>query len=523
MRHARCRQRTLSLTFVLAIIGTPLSAQLPRITVPAGAFRFEAGVTLRNADSRYNDGVTEDLARSFTASPLGSGFFPSLAPAEDAIARITGLAAYQLSAGATSMNGVVNITEGNFGLAYGLTSRLTLSVRVPIVRTRAQIAPRYSSATANAGLNPADPVFGSAAGQSQTSTFFTELDASLTTLAAKLAAGDYSGDPALTALAQSALNSGQTLRNDLGAVFNNPASFFVPTAASTAGVAVTDSLTTFQSTLSGPLGVSGFTSRPALATGPIDLATFQGIISTPSGPIAGFPLRETTINRMGDVELGAAYSLLDRWNRPDNPGGIRATAELRVLLPTAQQDRPDNFIDVPTGDRVFAVGARATLDIGRGSFGARIEGEHLRRFSKTIVRRISPPSQPIPFLNRTANVSQNLGDVTSITVQPFYRLGPTMALQAGVQYWTRSDDAVTYASDGDSIPGTRASLLADGTGASMLRFVTGIRYATRAVDEGGEGLPVEADWLIEGPLSGSGGIVWKERVMRVRLRLYGRL
>ena len=495
---------------LLLFLPASLAAQLPRITVPEGAFRIEFGGVWTNASSRYNDGVTEDLARSLTTRSIGGDYFPALRAAEDAIAGITGRPGYRLDVGALSVNGLVNRVEGRIGLAWGLTSRLTIGATLPVVRTRVQVAPVFDSTGADAGFNP-----GSA-------SFLPDLDAALATLEARLANGDYNGDPALQALAVATLQSGQGLRNDLGAIFSNPASPFVPTTASDVGMALADSVATFQATLAGPLGVTDFSTAPPLAPGRIGLADFQNFLSGP-GSVGGDPLTETEISRPGDLELNLAYGLVDRWNRPDHPGGLRIAAELLGRLPTSYLDRPENFVDVGTGDHVFAVGARATVDLGRGKIGARLTGEHLLRLSRTAIRRVALPSEPIPYANRQVSVKQDLGDITSLSVQPFFRLGPTLAIQAGVQYWKRGDDATTYASDSDSIPDVSASALDVATGASMLRFIAGMRYATPAVETGAAGLPIEADWIIEGPLSGSGGIVWKERIVRVRLRFYGRL
>jgi hypothetical protein len=516
------KQRSGWMVLSLLGLGVPAArAQLAPVTVPRGAFRIEVGGEFRNADSRFNGGTTEDLARSFTTISLGSGFFPTLLASESRIGAILGNAGYRLNLGRSTANGLSNIGTATLGLSYGLTSRITLFTAVPIVRTRMQLSFRLDSTGADAGLNPNDPALGTPAGRLQTTAFFAEFDAALVTLATNIANGVYDANPQQLAQAQQALAEGTSLRSGFDLVLNDPDAPFVPTAGSGAGLAIQDTVTTFQSTLAS-LGVSGFTTDPSLATNALTQADFDNLLILPGGPVRGFPLDEATQNLLGDIEGGVSYLLVDRWYRGGTPGGFRAAVTGTVRFPTGETDRPDNFLDIGTGSGHFAARLAGTVDLGRGRFGSRMTASYEHGFAAVSDRRVSGPAQPIPFASRLTSVSRTPGGLIDVSAAPFFRLGSTLGLTSGVRYRRRSRDKVTFAAD--SLAGVDPSVMAEATDWSLTSFMAGVTYMSpAAMDLDRPGFPVEASWTVEGPLSGSGGIVAKERIMRVQFRMYMRL
>ncbi|MEO8202151.1 MAG: hypothetical protein ABI679_16590 [Gemmatimonadota bacterium] len=512
-----------TLLALLALTGQSAAAQFSPVTIPKKLFRIELGGEFRNADSRFNGGVTEDLGRSFTANPLGSGFFPTLAASEAAIGQIIGNTNYRLSAGQSVANGIMNIGTASIGVSYGLTSRITLFTTVPIVRTRMQLRLHFDSAGADAGFNPNDPFLGTPAGRSQTIQFFGELDAALLTLAAKIQGGDYDGNPADKALAQSALNQGTAIRSGLTSVYQDPDAPFVPTAGSSAGTALIDSIATLQSTIAN-LSVAGFATLPPLAANAASPDEITSLLSNPGGPIRGFPVRDAVVNLLGDIEGGVAITLIDSWNRHGPTGGVRAAITGALRFPTGTLDRPDDFLEIGTGSGYMAARVTGTLDLGRGRIGARVTGGYEHGFTATIQRRVASPFQPFPFASRLADVSLKPGGLLDLSVTPFLRIAPSLAIIGGVRLRHRAQDDVSFASSQDSLPGVNPGDLALATNWNLTSFQAGITYVSPAsADITNQGFPVEASWTIEGPLSGSGGLVAKERVMRVQFRMYMRL
>lgn len=509
--------------FLLLLAGPAAEAQLAPVTVPRGAFRVELGGEFRNADSRYHDGTTEDLARSFTTRPLGSGFFPSLAASESRIGAMIGNTAYRLNLGQSTANGLMNIGTATIGLSYGLTNRLTLFTTVPIVRTRMQLSFGLDPTGADAGVNPNDPALGTPAGRAQTTAFFSEFDAALTTLASNIANGVYDSNPQQLAQAQQALADGTALRNGFEIAFNDPNAPFVPLVGSAAGGAIQDTVTGFRTTLAS-LGVSGFTTDPALAATPMAQADFDNLMTSPAGPVLGFPLDEANVNLLGDIEGGVSFLLADQWYRNGKPGGFRAAITGTVRFPTGELDRPENFLEVGTGSGHLSARLGGTVDLGRGRIGSRLTASYEHTFSAVLAQRVAGPFQPIPFANTLTDIRREPGALVDLSVTPFFRLGSTLAITGGARYRRRSRDKVTFASDADSLPGVDASVMAELTDWTVTSVVAGVTYMSpAAMDLARPGFPVEASWMVEGPVSGSGGIVAKERIMRVQFRMYMRL
>ena len=518
------KQRTRWLVIVGLTLGSTVArAQLAPVTVPRGVFRLELGGEFRNADSRFHGGTTEDIARAFTTITLGSAFFPTLRTSESRIGAMIGNAGYQLNLGRSTANGLINIGTATIGVSYGLTSRITLFTAVPIVRTRMQLHLTLDSTGADAGINPGDPVLGTTAGQVQTTTFFNEFDAALATLASNIANGVYNGNPQQLALAQQALAEGTSLRTGFDLVLNDPDAPFIPTAGSPTGLAISDTLSTLQNTLSS-LGIGAFTSAPALATTALTQAEFDNLLTAPGGPVRGFPLRDATLNLLGDIEGGVSYLLADRWYQNGVPGGFRAALTGTMRFPTGETDRPENFLDIGTGTGHFAARVGGTVDVGRGRFGSRLTASYEHSFAAVEDRRVAGPATPIPFATTLRSVRRTPGGLLDLSVAPFFRLGSTLAVTGGFRYRRHGQDDVAFASGNDSLPGIDPSVMAEATDWSVTSFLAGVTYMSPAsMDLARPGFPVEASWTVEGPLSGSGGIVAKERVMRVQLRMYLKL
>jgi hypothetical protein len=106
-------------------------------------------------------------------------------------------------------------------------------------------------------------------------------------------------------------------------------------------------------------------------------------------------------------------------------------------------------------------------------------------------------------------------------VRPFYRLARTLALQAGLQHWTRKTDQVSYPSPADALPGVDASVLAEETAANATLLSAGITYSNPGrLRRGGTGLPVDASWSYERVLRSTKGRVPDAHRIRAQLKMY---
>ena len=488
-------------------------AQLAPVGVPVGAVRVELDGAMDIWDSRYRDGERESLGADLTSPALGSDLLPSLNDANARLARITGLTSYGLNLGALTTDAQADEGHGYFGLAVGVTRAITVFGRMPLVRARVQAGYTLDPAAADAGLNP---------GSDLQSAFFTQFDASLTALDGRIAAGDFDGDPALKAQAQATLAEGTVLRSDLFGLLADPtaASPFVPTAESAAGTAVGDRIVDLQTTLASDFGVTGFTEGVALPTEPLTSQQFLAFLNDPAGPIATRPT-ESNLTFRGDAEAGVALTLIDHWDRGVRRGGFRTAVEGLVRFPTGSVARFDRLLTLGTGEGQTDVELRITTDLGAGRWGLRAEGDYNRQLAADYLLRVAPVTQPLAGIDQLSTVRRDPGDVVSLTVRPFFRLAPTLALQASATHWSRKADAVSYATADDAIPGVDASVLAQDTKASATTLGFGLTYSSQGkFREGGKGMPLDASWTYERVVRASGGIVPVKHSFRARFRVY---
>ena len=478
--------------------------------MPGGTVRIELDGSLETFDQRFRNGQGESYGADLSSPALGSDRMPSLADADARIARIISNPTYRLNLGALSTDAVAEVGQGGFGLGLGLTNSITIFGRIPLVLTRVQSHLVLNSANADGGLNPG------VAGQLP---FFGEFDAALATLGAKLAAGDYNADPAQRALAEATLAEGTALRSDLFGLLVDPltASPVVPTTASTTGTAVLARIDGLQNTLASGLAVPGFAADPVLPADPLD---DDGLMQVLSNSLA-LRVGESSVTFRGDAEAGAAITLIDRWDRGPERGGFRAALSGLVRFPTGVRERPDHPLDIGTGDGQTDIQVDLVTDLGTGKFGARLAGHYLRQLPSDIPARVTSPSQPFVGLDRLRLVHRDPGDIMAIDVQPFFRLARTLALQAGLQYWNRTADQVTYAPPSVPITGIDAGVLAEESGANAALLSAGLTYSNPGrFRPGGTGLPVDASWSYERVVRSKKGRVPDTHRVQARLRLY---
>jgi hypothetical protein len=492
------------------VIPSRVVAQLVPVGVPSGAVRLELDGSLETFERRFLNGQRESYAADLASPALGGDRFPALEDADTRIGRITGNADYQINLGALAAEALADVGTGFLGLSLGLTNRITIFGRIPLVRTRVQPTLALDPSAADGGVNP---------GQAAQAPFFGDFDLALATLSNKITAGDYDANPAQKALAQSTLADATALRADLFGLLADPATAapFVPTLSSTAGTAIDARLAALQNTLQSSLSVPGFTTGPALPTAAV---TQADLFQTLNGPLA-LRLGESKVTFRGDAEAGAALTLIDRWDRGAHRGGLRAAVSGLVRFPTGRRDRTDHPLDIGTGDGQTDLQVDLVTDIGSGVIGARLNGTYVRQLPSNILVRVTSPSQPFVGPDRLALVRRNPGDIFAIGVQPFYRLARTLALQAGLEHWTRGTDATTYAAPADALPGVDPTVLSQDSKADATVLSVGITYANPGgLRPGGTGLPVDASWSYERVLRAGGGRVPDSHRLAARFRVY---
>ena len=510
---------------LVATLPSRLVGQFPPLTVPKGLFRADLSGSFFTADRRFRAGESENLATDFVRTALGTNFFPDLEPADQLIRNITGATGPQLNLGTSSATHQVTTGTLGIGLAYGLTPKITLFGLVPWVRVKVRSTMGIVAGSGRAGFNPADPVFGTTDGLAQSDQFFGQFDAALATLEAKLAAGDYDGDPALRALAQSTLASAGMVRDDLRSLTVTPgtSSPFLPLRTSASGGAIRSVVSGIQTTLSGSLGVTGFTNEPVLPLDELANEDFERFVSEGLGPVAG-SLETPSLSALGDAEVGLAVTLVDGLSA--NPArGVRIAAQGLARLPTGTLADSRRFFDVGTGEKQTDVEGTLVADAVRGRFGIRLLGGYSLQLAGTAQRRITAPDQPIPYAYRLASVSRDPGDLITLGATPAFRFAESFALTGGAVWRHKGGDAFTYAGGDEPIPGIDAALLGSETDGSWTTATVGLTFSAPQLVKGDRVThPIDAGVAWEGLVQSSGPVrVTRNWGVRFWLRLYTRV
>jgi hypothetical protein len=481
----------LALLLLFAAAAPPAAAQLPPLTVPRGLLRLDIGGRFDNWDQRYLDGIRQEAAGDFNRDPVDGHWLPGLATVDERLRQVTGVQAIALSLGKTTASTLVNVGTYSIGAAYGLSSRITVFGTVPIVRVRVRVNFKLDSTNANAGFNPANPVFGTSAGAAQTGAFLAQLQSALTTLNARLQAGFYDSVPALKAVAQATLTRGTALRDGITPLLNTAS--FLPLTGTAAATALTLSIDSLRSRLGTDLGISGFTEVPALPTSRMSSADFEGYATNPDGPIEALPFTPPLISYLGDIEVGAGFMWLD--HRPAARGGFFARSVLQgtVRLRTARLARPEGLFEVSTGDRQPDVQGDLVTDLSAGRIGARFTGRYVLQQPGRQFRRITPPDQPISFASTIAEVERDPGEIVEGSIEPFLRIGPTLFLVGGVRYWSKAEDKYSYVPGQEPVEGTSPDVLAIGSKEDGTAFSAGLSFSHDGMRaDGTVGLPMDA-------------------------------
>ncbi|HEY3935494.1 MAG TPA: hypothetical protein VGL65_12850 [Gemmatimonadales bacterium] len=501
---------------VFALLPAALAAQLPMITVPAGALRIDATGAFYPSNDIWDNGGTRPFGSLLNAA--NNGMVTSLERGlSQAIGQpVTGLTLGGISAIADRAHGV-----GDIGLALGVTKRITIFGTVPIVYVRTQVSMTYTPAAGRLGFNPASTLLGTAQGRDQTTTFFSDFDAALAALSDRIQQGAYTGDPASLTLAQQTLSSGTAMRGSLFSLLADQthASAVLPVSTDPAAVQLIGTITTLQSTLANRLGVADFTSLPALPASPLTSDDFGTLLGSPGG--FGVTLPNSILHfGLGDMTTGVAIQLRDR---PAASGAGHQAAWLRLTarLPTATVADQSVLLEQPTGSKSPAVTADAIVEVAKSHLGLRAEATYQHQFAASEVERVASPDAPLVPASFLAAITTQPGDSIAITARPFFRFAPHLALAGVLQYWRLTASNTSYLAGQAPIPGVDASVLDIGSAANAVVVGIGLSYSHDGVGRDGHtGSPVEAGWSIERTIASGAGIFPAALTTRVYLRIY---
>lgn len=512
---------------VMICLAVPATAQIQDVhvirlidarVVPRGVLRVGFEPHLINYNQRFpfdTPGISDDtavpLGADLTADTAGANLFPAVAPAERAVRQIAGDPTYRINIGAFDTQRDADIRRFPFTVAVGVSNRLTVTAKIPIVTVRSQVEFTTDGIDANVGWNQAIAELGGSANASEAAALLDQLGSAIGDLESQISGGGF-GCPGGAGCAQvlAALDRATNLRDNLQTLTGigsnlEPAPPFAPLATSPAGGAITAEITSVAAQLQG-LGTSPVTATLPLPEGRLAETDVDRLLTTPGLGYEAFALDFARNTRFGDIELGLQYGLLQ---------GARARALVFTTfrLPTGTRDRANHFVDLGTGDRQTDVEVGLEAAFEPAAAGIAFGVSYTLQLSDQLPRRIGPPDSILLPLNTEALVNRNLGDVFRAHVYPYLRLSDGFSAYASLNYFAKGRDEFT------DLSGASLAVLERETKMNALSLGAGIAYRMDRTAQG-RTLPVEAGIGYSATFSGSGGLTPKANELALYLRLF---
>ena len=530
--------------FVLALVspavtgGATVAAQaVERTDVPGrGILRVTFDPRIMTWNDEFTDAGRRRLGFALTGDTVGSRYIPALAQLEQNVRTVTGdlvpvirpqrlgdadrqplLPRFVASLGA----GLLGVRQERrtypITAELGVTSRLSVSLTVPIVRVATRSAVQLSGA--NLGLNPRLNVAGAAGAYA---AFFNQFDSTLQRFDQNIAAGQYGcgTNPSCAARDSSAYWHG--IYNALHQITygvgqpGSPGSPFMPLDGSGAGQGIDTTVARIRRDMASTFLVSGFDTTFLLPTDTVSGALLQtALLDSATGFGYNFiPFHSNFRYGLGDVEVAAKYRLL---------AGAHYAAAVKALvrLPTGARDSADELLVQSIGDHQTDLEGQVTQELIAGPLWLNLAVRAGVQRPGTRVRRVAPPDAFLVPAAATATLRWDPGDYVGVDVAPLVRLAPEFAAGFTAGYWTKQQDRYAFQSPQDSMAlatrlgaPTAAGVLDQGTAEHRLRLGFAMTY---------HGATVEGGFSIEQTVSGGGfvpGATVYRLVMRTSRRLF---
>ena len=287
--------------------------------LPRGAL----GIRVLTAFTRWDEllgsgadaaGNPRNIAGTLATGALDVSAVPSLAPAEAAIRSLSGLSNFGLSLGNVVAAANARVVTAPLILQYGLTSRLTLGVVVPLVETRTTVFAQLNPKPGFASVGP-NPAFFNTAQQANNQSLVQTLRSAAAALQQRLTNCQATPtDPSCVSLLaqqsamQALIQSTGAFATDVETLYgtgtDHPGQPFVPIANGAAQLAVNAEI---QKLITQYQGFLGNTISGALVTagGPGARAEFQTLLKS----LGRDSLQSIDRSSIGDVSIGATYQL----------------------------------------------------------------------------------------------------------------------------------------------------------------------------------------------------------------------
>jgi len=490
--------------------GAMLAAQaVERTDVPArGVLRVTFDPRIMTWNDQFTDAGRMKLGAPLTGDTVGGRYIPVVARLEQNVRVASGLSSFVASLGA----GLLSVRQERrtypTTAELGLTSRLSVSLMVPMVRVETRASLQLSNRGANLGVNPL--VLNALGARGTDSAFFAQFDMALAQLDQQ-AAG--CAAPPTPCMPRDSSARWHAVRDALhGSVYGvgQTGSPFLPLDSSAAGQAIDTAVARIQQGFL-TFAIAGFDTTVALAADTLTGGAFEQILLNPDPNGFGYtsvPFVRNFRYRLGDVELAAKYRVL---------AGAHYAAAVQALvrLPTGAKDSASDLLRQSIGDHQLDLEGQLTQELSVGPLWLNVAVRAGMQRPGTQVRRVAPWDAFLVPAAATADLRWDPGDYVGVDVAPLVRLASEFAAGFTAGYFTKARDHYAFQSTQDSVAlatrmgfATPASVLDQGTAQRWLRLGFAVTYHAPSVEGG---------FSIEQTVSGA-GLVAGATVYRLVLR-----
>jgi hypothetical protein len=493
-------------------------------TLPRGVLGVRVLTAWTRWDALYGF-PTVPLGDRLSVDTVGPAQLPLFAPNEAAIQAASGVNSFRLTAGRLVASANSRVATSPLIVEYGVTSRLTVGLVVPLVQTRTNLVAAMNPQLgfANVGPNPSQLDAATAAGNAATvgqfSTAASTLNARLTSCqqnpAQPQCAPIVGHEADARALIQTANTFAATLASLYGTGGNQPGQLYVPLAATPIQQTISARIARFDTLYRAFLGAPAISGGVAAAQAPAALLQLQQLML-----IAGHDtLQSPDRISIGDITVGAVFQLLNTYGDSMAASAVRASVNGSVRIGTGQPAARNKYFDIGTGYGQAGLEGGAAIDLRyRGRWSATALASYTHQMGTVTVDRVPDPiDAPFP-LSGPVSGDYSAGDVLSFTVLPRYRLARFFGLHGSYSLLHVGADRYTNfaAADAELAPGVPG--LAAAT-AQSVGF--GFSYSTATEPDRAPGrLPVEVRYSHSETIGGSGGPIPKAFRDQIELKVY---
>ncbi|HEX8945803.1 MAG TPA: hypothetical protein VF785_21865 [Gemmatimonadaceae bacterium] len=539
LRHL-IRSGALVLICVLArrSVAQSTTSLIPDATVlPHRAVGFRLLTSWTRYDQLIGVGDAHNIAASLNTDSLGSALVPSFAAAENAIRTASGLSNFRLTAGNLVAIGDSRIVTAPLIAQYGLTSRLTLGIVVPLVETRTTLFAQLNTRPGLANVGP-NPAFANPGQLGQNAALVTAFRNAATSLQQKLTACQATPTttdcatllaqaPAAQSLIQTTSAFAGAIETLYGTDDTHPGQRFVPIAGGPTQLAIDAQMqkliTEYQSFLGGTI-----TGSVVAAGGPGARAAFQDLLKS----FGRDSLQSTDRSSIGDISVGATYQLANTFG--DTSLAAASATRYRVAvngtlrIGTGQPANRQRLLDVGTGygQNGIQVGGAADVQFGR-RYSMTATGSYTLQLGTVDVTRLANPGNallPLDVSPLNLGGTYTAGNVIALSIVPRMRVAEYFGVTGQYSLVHSGADQYTLTGSPPGTTGSASSASLTGLGVSSAtahQVGFGVTYSTIVGRERGPGrLPFEASFSHLETISASGGPVAKTFRDQIELRVY---